>query len=120
MTDMKIPHKENAFAHTFFSFGMSEYIISFISVMHYYRISKEIFRDDFGPFKWYFKGNDFLGVISRDKADFAFSKPLHYFLIFALSVSVAFLFLPLFLIKNFGIITSFVIYAGFTFFQKKA
>ena len=30
-------------------------------MMHYYRISKKVFRDDFGPFKWSFKGNDFIG-----------------------------------------------------------
>lgn len=60
----------------------------------------------------------FLLIISRNKSDFTLPKGLQYFLIAALSVSMAFLFVPFFLIKTFGIIASFIIYAVFTFSPK--
>ncbi|MBI4309440.1 MAG: DUF2029 domain-containing protein [Candidatus Omnitrophica bacterium] len=57
----------------------------------------------------------FLLMISRGKADFTIPKPLVYVLMAALSASMAFMFVPFFLIKTFGVIASFMIYAVFAF-----
>jgi hypothetical protein len=55
----------------------------------------------------------FLLMITRDKADFPCPEPLTYGLLAVLAMSVAFLFLPFFLIKTFGILVSFIVYAIF-------
>lgn len=57
----------------------------------------------------------FLLMISRNKADFMIPKWFVYVLMAILSASVAFLFVPFFLIKTFGIIISFMIYTIFAF-----
>ena len=57
----------------------------------------------------------FLLMISRSKADFTFSKPFQYFLITLLSASMAFIFVPFFLIKTCGISVSFMAYTIFAF-----
>ncbi len=62
----------------------------------------------------------FLLMIARNKADFVFPQPLQYSLIAALSVSMAFIFVPFFLIKTFGVIASLIIYAIFAFSPKAA
>ena len=62
----------------------------------------------------------FLLMITRNRADFVFPQPLQYGLIAALSVSMAFIFVPFFLIKTFGLFVSFVIYAIFAFSPKAA
>ena len=57
----------------------------------------------------------FLLMITRNKADFTIPKGLAYALMAALSASMAFIFVPFFLIKTFGVIASFIIYAIFVF-----
>ncbi len=57
----------------------------------------------------------FLLMISRNKADFMFPKEIVYVLMAVLAASTAFLFVPFFLIKTFGIFASFIIYTIFTF-----
>jgi len=57
----------------------------------------------------------FVLMISRNKADFMVPKAVAYVLMAMLAVSMAFLFVPFFLIKTFGIIVNLIIYTIFTF-----
>ncbi len=57
----------------------------------------------------------FLLMISRNKADFTIPKEIVYVLMAALAASMAFMFVPFFLIKTFGVMASFIIYAIFAF-----
>ena len=59
----------------------------------------------------------FLLMISRNKADFTAPPWLVYLLMAVLSASMAFIFVPFFLIKTFGLLAGFIVYAIFTFFS---
>ncbi len=74
---MKINEQSNL-NRTFFIFGLTVYLIGFLSLIHFYRVRKVAFREDFGHnFAWSEKGVDFKYLHSLSsgivKGEYAFS-----------------------------------------------